>query len=93
MFYVRQMKTVSSRDLRNRTSSVLRDVADGEIVVITTNGVPVAELSAPRNLQRTSMTKSDVLRLLDRSVILDAQLADDLSHISSETTDDLDALD
>lgn len=38
------MKTVGVRELRQNTSMLLRDVADGETIEITHHGHPVAQL-------------------------------------------------
>jgi antitoxin (DNA-binding transcriptional repressor) of toxin-antitoxin stability system len=41
------MKTVAVRELKNRLSSYLREVRDGEVVLITDRGRVVAELRQP----------------------------------------------
>lgn len=52
-------ESVSVRDLRNRGGAVLDDVARGGAVVITRDGVAVAEL---RPLGRTSPTARELIR-------------------------------
>jgi len=54
-------RSITLRELRNDSSAVLRDVQAGQIIVISRNGVPVAELRAlpPR-------------RYVPRAVIADA---------------------
>lgn len=42
------MKTVSIREARNRLTEFAREVEKGETIVVTRNGVPVMELTAPR---------------------------------------------
>ena len=44
------MRTISQRELRNQSAAVLRDVQAGDVIVVTRNGTPVAELRpvAPR---------------------------------------------
>lgn len=37
-------KTITQRELRNDSGAVLRDVLAGQTLVVTRNGVPVAEL-------------------------------------------------
>lgn len=37
-------KTINQRELRNDSATVLRDVQAGQTIVVTRNGVPVAEL-------------------------------------------------
>jgi len=43
-------KVINQRELRNDSAAVLRDVQAGQTIVVTRNGVPVAELRpiAPR---------------------------------------------
>jgi prevent-host-death family protein len=38
------MKTITQRELRNDSAAVLRQVQAGRAVIVTRNGVPVAEL-------------------------------------------------
>ncbi len=38
------MRTISQRQLRNDSATILRDVQGGERIVVTRNGTPVAEL-------------------------------------------------
>lgn len=44
------VRTITQRELRNDSAKVLREVQAGETLVVTRNGVPVAELRpvAPR---------------------------------------------
>lgn len=86
------MSTIASRELRNHTADVLRRVADGDSVTITVNGEAVAELIPARESRRASLTKADVLHLLDRKVVVDRTLEADIASISADTTDDLDDL-
>lgn len=37
-------RIITQRELRNDSGAVLRDVQAGQIIVVTRNGVPVAEL-------------------------------------------------
>lgn len=37
-------KTITQRELRNDSAAVLREVQAGQTVIVTRNGVPVAEL-------------------------------------------------
>jgi prevent-host-death family protein len=43
-------RTITQRELRNDSGAVLRDVQAGQTLIVTRNGVPVAELRpiAPR---------------------------------------------
>ena len=45
--YIQSMKAVGVRDLKARLSSYLRDVAAGEVVLVTDRGRVVAELRMP----------------------------------------------
>ncbi|MDQ3782156.1 MAG: type II toxin-antitoxin system prevent-host-death family antitoxin [Actinomycetota bacterium] len=38
------MRTINQRELRNNSGAVLREVQAGETMIVTRNGVPVAEL-------------------------------------------------
>lgn len=38
------MKTVAIRDMKNRLTELVREVEDGEVIVVTRNGQPVADL-------------------------------------------------
>lgn len=85
------MTSVASRDLRNHTAEVLRQVSDGTRITITVNGKPVAEISPIRALRPQFFTKADLLTL-----IIDHQsdpgLSRDLDELAGDTTDDLDKL-
>jgi prevent-host-death family protein len=37
-------RTISQRELRNESAAVLREVQAGQTIIVTRNGVPVAEL-------------------------------------------------
>jgi prevent-host-death family protein len=43
------MKTITQRELRNDSAAILREVQGGQALIVTRNGVPVAEL---RPIQR-----------------------------------------
>ena len=85
------MTTIASRDLRNHTAEVLRQVSGGTHITITVNGTPVAEISPVRSSRRQFLTKADLIELISRSQA-DAGLTDDLARLAGETTDDLDPL-
>lgn len=89
------MTTVASRDLRNRTAEVLRQVADGTPVTITVtpvtitvNGAPVADITAHRGGRRASLTRPELVQILSRHQA-DAGLRDDLRALVGDDTDDL----
>lgn len=83
------MSTVASRDLRNHTAEVLRQVSDGTRVTITVNGRPVAEIGPVRTLRPQYFTKSQLLELITRRQA-DATLSRELEVLAGDTTDDLD---
>ena len=82
------MTVVASRDLRNHTADVLRQVADGARVVVTVNGMPVAEIGPVATTRRTSLPKRDVITLLTHHQA-DPGLRDDLTRLAGDSTDDL----
>jgi prevent-host-death family protein len=85
------MATVASRDLRNHTSEVLRQVSDGNHVTITVHGSPVAELSPVRAARPRFLNRSDLVSVIETAQA-DPGLANDLEQLAGQTTDDLDAL-
>ena len=81
------MNEVASRELRNSTRALLDRVADGERVVVTVNGRPVAEL-VPVAERPQWMTKDRFVRdVLAHQA--DAGLASELQALADDTTDDL----
>jgi prevent-host-death family protein len=84
------MSTVASRDLRNHTAEVLRQVADGTRVTITVNGTPVAEISPVRAARPQFLTKADLVSLISGRQA-DPGLTADLENLAGDATDDLDA--
>jgi prevent-host-death family protein len=43
--YIRRVsRTITQRELRNDSAAVLREVQAGQTIVVTRNGVPIAEL-------------------------------------------------
>ena len=85
------MATVASRDLRNHTAEVLRQVSEGAHVTVTVNGRAVAEIIPVRATRRPSMSKRDLIVLLAHHQA-DPGLRDDLAALAGETTDDLDPI-
>jgi prevent-host-death family protein len=82
------MSFVASRDLRNHTADVLRQVADGGRVVVTVNGTPVAEIGPVAISRRASLPKRELIALLaDRQA--DPGLREDLARLAGESTEDL----
>ncbi|MBA2463870.1 MAG: type II toxin-antitoxin system prevent-host-death family antitoxin [Nocardioidaceae bacterium] len=85
------MSTVASRDLRNHTADVLRQVSNGTSVTITVNGLPVAEISPVRSARKQFLSKTDLIEIITGRQA-DPGLRDDIATLAWETTDDLDPL-
>ncbi len=81
------MTSIPSRDLRNDTKRVLDRVRDGEDVVITVNGRPVARIT-PLEERPTWMARHAFVARLPQA---DAGLTEDLRSLAPDTTDDLGA--
>ena len=59
------MKNVSAGDANRQFSSLLRDVATGQVVTVLSRGKPVATISPPRSSSGESeFAKRDLLRRL-----------------------------
>jgi antitoxin (DNA-binding transcriptional repressor) of toxin-antitoxin stability system len=65
------MKTVGVRDLKIHLSAHLRDVARGDIIIVTDRSRVVAELRAPGSNQTTNLSPDALLRqrLVDRGLL------------------------
>lgn len=85
------MTTIASRDLRNHTADVLRQVSGGTHVTITVNGTPVAEISPVRSARKQFLSKADLIEILTLRQA-DPGLRDDLKLLAGDTTDDLEPL-
>jgi prevent-host-death family protein len=82
------MATIASRELRNDTAGVLRRVKEGEEVVITVNGAPVAQLISLPERRSFFLSRDQFLRRL-AAAQADPGLRDDLAQLAGDTTDDL----
>lgn len=85
------MVNVASRDLRNHTAEVLRQVSEGTSVTITVNGRPVAQLGPVRSARPQFFTRTELLDLIATQQA-DPGLTRDLDALAGDTTDDLDPL-
>jgi len=85
------MTIIASRDLRNHTADVLRQVSGGTHVTITVNGMPVAEISPVRLVRGQFLSKAQLIEMITLRQA-DPALRDDLEALAGDTTDDLDAL-
>ena len=81
------MTEVASRELRNQTRALLDRVAAGERITITVDGRQVAELTPAAKRARWMPRDQFVGQVLVHRA--DSALADELSSLSDETTDDL----
>lgn len=79
---------VASRELRNATAAVLQRAQDGEEVIITVRGKPVAQLVPIRAKRRRPLTRAEFLAQLPR-IQADPALRADLAGLAGDTTDDL----
>ncbi len=82
------MTTIASRDLRNHTAAVLKQVADGADVIITVHGEPAAMITRPPHLRRAGVPRAELLALIDRQE-QDPMLAEDMAWISEGSSEDL----
>jgi antitoxin (DNA-binding transcriptional repressor) of toxin-antitoxin stability system len=82
------MTAVASRDLRNHTADVLRQVAAGTPVTITVNGVPVADITAHRAGRRGALSRHELLDIVQHRQA-DPGLRDDLRDMAGDDTDAL----
>jgi prevent-host-death family protein len=83
MAYSRSVR-VASRELRNDTAGVLRRAAAGEVVEVTVNGEPVAQLGPIRE-QRSHWTPKDVFAARLERAQADPGLREDLRALTGDT--------
>ena len=80
------MRTITQRELRNDSSAVLREVQAGQIITVTRNGVPVAEL---RPVQpRRFVPRAAIAEAAARAPRIDAdQFRADLDGVIDQAVD------
>jgi prevent-host-death family protein len=78
---------VASRELRNDTAGLLRRVEEGERIVITRRGKPVADLVPHLPASSHWFSPDEVMRVIEYSAA-DPGLRDDLERLVGETTDE-----
>ena len=83
------MTSLPSRDLRNHTGAVLRQVAAGDTVTITVHGEPVAEIRPLPIARRQFIPRTEIARIITEKQA-DAGLRSQLARMAGDTTDDLD---
>jgi prevent-host-death family protein len=79
---------IASRELRNDTAGLLRRVEEGESIVITKRGKPVANLVPHRPATSRWFTPDEVMEVVEYSSA-DPGLRDDLERLVGERTDEL----
>lgn len=82
------MVEVATRELRNNTADVLRRVENGESVVITVRGKPVADLVPHRGDEPRWMPREELVELL-KTHSADPGLRDDLDRMAGDPDYDL----
>jgi prevent-host-death family protein len=80
------MATVPQRELRNDTAGVLRRVAAGEVVRITSNGRPVADL-VPVERPATYLSLAEVVGQISGLLRADDRLDDELRELDAAPHD------
>jgi len=82
------MRSVSIRELRNRTADVIASVEAGERVVLTSNGRPIADVVP--HVERARWVPGElVLQALAQGAAADPGLRGDLDAMFGGTTDDI----
>jgi prevent-host-death family protein len=79
-------RTITQRELRNDSGAVLREVQAGQVIVVTRNGVPVAELRpiSPRQL----VPRAAIAEAGRRAPRIDARrFREDLDAVVDQSTD------
>lgn len=79
-------RDVSIRELRNSTANVVKEVEAGELLTLTVNGRPVADI-VPHAEQRDHWVPAAELRRIVRDAPADAGLLDDLADVRGEELD------
>jgi prevent-host-death family protein len=80
------MRTITQRELRNDSGAILREVQAGQVIIISRNGVPVAELRPlpPRRF----VTRAVIADAARRAPRVDAdRLRADLDAVVDQSVD------
>lgn len=80
-------RQVSIRELRNSTASVVADLEAGEVLTLTVNRRPVADI-LPHVEQRDPWVPASELRRIVREAPADAGLLEDLADVRGAEIDD-----
>jgi prevent-host-death family protein len=84
---VHMAREVSIRELRNSTSHVVKEVEAGEILTLTVNRRPVADI-VPHVEQSDSWVPASELRRILRDAPADPGLLDDLADVRGMEIDE-----
>ena len=80
-------RTVSIRELRNSTSAVVAELEAGELMTLTVNRRPVADI-VPHAENRNPWVPASELRRILRDAPADAGLLEDLAEVRNAELDD-----
>ncbi len=83
------MKTIPQRELRNESGRVLKEVSDGEIVAVTSNGKVMAIMAPPRTSYYELMVQAGRVVPPTRQVDLRAVARKVVTVPTGEVLDDL----
>jgi prevent-host-death family protein len=64
-------RKITQRELRNDSGAILRAVAGGETVVVTSNGTPVAQLVPLR--RRTFVPRAELVHAASHAPVIDSE--------------------
>jgi prevent-host-death family protein len=79
---------IASRDLRNHTADVLRQVSEGATVTVTVNGAPVADIVPHHSGRRATLSRAELIDILVHHQA-DPGLREDPTRLADDTTDGL----
>lgn len=79
-------RNVSVRELRNHTAAVVEAVRAGELVTLTVNREPVADIVPHRDSRSPWLPASDLRRIVEHAGA-DEELLDDLADVRAALID------
>jgi prevent-host-death family protein len=81
------MRTITQRELRNDSGAILREVQSGQTLLVTRNGMPVAEV---RPIQpRRFVPRAAIAGAVERAPKIDAKrFRNDIDAIIDQSIDD-----
>ena len=79
-------RTITQRELRNDSGAILREVQAGQTIIVTRNGMPVAELRAAS--QRRFVLRAVIAEAARRAPRVDAdRMRADLDAVADQSVD------